>query len=561
MTEQEKLEILRLFNKKNFIDLELRISKIIKKEKPTSFLLNLLGISKLQKKNTLKKDSLEALKLFKKSYNLNPNYLDTLFNYALLGLNLNDYEEPFEKLKEISKKGFDPKVELTLSRIYFFRNDIKKAHELLKKVINKGELTYVTSAHFLTTFNYIYPFNQKEYLKYCKIVNDRYKIPEYLKKKIDFKTKKIDFDKIKVGFISPDFCDHAIAQFLIGTLEELKKYKLELHGFNLRNPKSFDHKTNEYKNLFDKWHDLSPLDDPSSAKCIKNERIDVLIDICGYFARNRLLILKYRPAPIQILWLGYLNSTGTDYVDYLVADPNLIQDQDEEKLYTEKVLKMPNIWNCHSKIDLDIKVNKNPFIKNKFFTFGCLNNSTKISYEVLIAWSEILLNTSNTKFIIKSVNTNSEKGNFEILEFFKKKKINLDRIVFLKKTKTRKQHLETYNKIDLALDTFPYPGITTSFESVYMGVPFLTLKGQNFLSRAGESINKNLNLQKFIAKDQKDYVDKAIATSKNHNYLIDLRKNLRNIALNSPLFDMKKFGKEFNLLIYNICKKNELNKK
>jgi predicted O-linked N-acetylglucosamine transferase (SPINDLY family) len=553
MNEQEKIEILKLFNQKKFLELEVKINEIIEKEKPTPFLLNLLGISKLQKKNTLKKDSLDALNSFKRAYDLNPDYLDAVFNYALLGLNLNDYEIPFKKLKELSKKNYNVKVELTLSRIYFFKNNLKKAHQLLKNVIDKSEITFANATHFLSIFNYIYPINQKEYLKYCKTINDKFKIDQKSVTKTSEK-RKINLKNIKIGFISPDFCDHAIAQFLIGTLEKLKNYDFELHGFNLRSPQSFDEKTDEYKNLFHEWHNLYNLNDLSSSNLIKNKKIDVLIDICGYFARNRFLIMKHRPAPIQILWLGYLNSTGTNHIDYLIADPNLVKDEDS--FYSEKILKMPSIWNCHGKIKTNIEINENPFLKNGFFTFGCLNNSSKISLETLEAWSEILLKTSKTKLILKSVNLNSEKGINEFSEFFKKKKISSNRISILKRTESRDEHLKIYNYIDLALDTFPYPGITTSFESVYMGVPFITLSGQNLLTRAGESINKNLGLEKFIAINQTDYVNKAIELSNNPNPLIKLRSNLRDIALNSALFDMTTFGKDFNKLILDLCKKH-----
>ena len=555
MKEEEKTEILKLFNEKNFSKLEIKINRILKVEKSTPFLLNLLGVSKLQKKNTTKKDSLDALKSFKKAYELNPNYLDAVFNYALLGLNLDDYEIPFKKLKELSNESFNVKVELTLSRIYFFKNDLKKAHELLKKVIDKkSELTFANAAHFLSIFNYIYPFDQKEYLKYCKIIDEKFKInPKFLN--VFNEKRKINLKKIKIGFISPDFCDHAIAQFLLGTLEELKKYDLKLYGFNLRSPKSFDKRTIEYQNLFDEWHDLYNLDDLSSSNVIKDKEIDILIDICGYFARNRFIIMKHRPAPIQILWLGYLNSSGTNHIDYLIADPNLIKNN-EDGFYSEKILKMPNIWNCHSKIETKVKINQNPFLKNGFFTFGCLNNSSKITPETLEVWSEILLKTPKTKLILKSVNLNSEKSISDFLKFFQKKEIKLDRISILKKTKTRNEHLNVYNNIDLALDTFPYPGITTSFESVFMGVPFITLSGQNFLTRAGESINKNLGLNEFIATNKEDYVNKAVKLSNDPNSLVKLRSSLRNKALNSPLFDLKKFGKDFNDLILDLCKKH-----
>ena len=554
MDKNIKVKILTLFKQKNFIKLENFLIKTLKKEKPTAFLLNLLGLSKIQKPNINNQDLSEGLNYFKKAYLKDNSYLDALFNYALLGLNLNDYEVPLKKLVELSKKEYNPKVFLTLSRIFFFEGKIQKAHNLLKEVFLKNGLSFKTSSHFLSTFSYIFSDSQNEYLHYCQLVQKQFKLNECIKFEHK-RSKKIK--KLNIGFVSPDFCNHAISHFLLGTLEQLKNKNLELHAFNLREQKGFDETTLLYKNTFHKWHDVYDQNSFEIAKTIKNQNIDILFDICGYFSRNRFDIFFFKPAPIQISWLGYLNSTGNKNIDYIIADPYLIESKDK-KNFVEKIIYMPNIWNCHSRIKNKTRIKDSPFKKNKYITFGSFNNSSKFSEQALNTWSEILLKKKDSHLILKSVNPNAEKSHSYIKNFFNEKKIDSSRVRLFQRTTTRDEHYEFYNQIDLSLDTFPYPGITTSFESIYMGVPVLTLKGKNYLSRTGYSINKNLNLTDFIATDIHEYINKAVEIDKNINILENLRKNLREIALRSPLFDMENFGRNFYRLLQKTWKNYNL---
>ena len=187
-----------------------------------------------------------------------------------------------------------------------------------------------------------------------------------------------------------------------------------------------------------------------------------------------------------------------------------------------------------------------PAQKNNYFTFGSFNNFLKISDETINVWNEILNNIPNSRLMLKTLdNVDKDYENYLL------KKFNLNssekKIFFLKTEKDKNKHLQQYNQIDIVLDTFPYNGVTTSFEAIWMGVPVITLLGNTFASRCGYSINKNLGLDEFIAKSKKDYISKAINFSKhiNFNKLNNLRKSLRNKALSSPLFDNNLFVENF----------------
>ena len=234
-------------------------------------------------------------------------------------------------------------------------------------------------------------------------------------------------------------------------------------------------------------------------------------------------------------------------MDYLIADPNLIK-KNEEKLYQEKILYMPNIWNAYSRPTDLPKINNK---KKNLFTYGSFNNFQKISSKTIEIWSKILKDT-NSRLVLKNSIIDNDEINQNLKEKFLNNKVKAEQIHILNFQKENFDHLSFYNDIDIALDTFPYNGVTTTFESILMGVPVLTIKGFNFNSRCGESINKNLKLENFIAENYDDYCLKALDLYKNTNYLKNLRKELRNKAISSPLFDSKSFALAFSKKIKTI---------
>ena len=557
LSQKQKIKLIDLFQKNKFLDIELEIESISSFKDRSAFLANMLGVAKLKKPSATQKDFEEARKLFKDSYEKDKNYIDAMCNFGSVSLKLRNFDYIFKDLKRFVKdKGYNAKVYETLSRILYFTGQIDEALKLYKEMADKSDLTKESSAHFLTSLNYSSKFSQVEYLDYCKKINKQF-TPNDLDQLI-----KIDIDKnpknLNIGFISPDFIEHSVTDFLFGTLKELKKKGFKIHAFNLRKHEQLDHTSNSLKTIFDGWHDLEKLSDLESANTIRKSKINILINLVGYFARNRFTIMKYKPAPIQMLWMGYINTTGIEEIDYIVADPNLIY-KDEENLYSEKVIKLPKIWNCHSGIKSSVVSEGLPFLKNNYVTYGCFNNSSKITEEVIETWSEILLNKKNSKIIIKAPSEDGEIAQEGILKKFKEFNVDNSRVLFSKREEKRNDHYKIYNKIDISLDTFPYPGVTTSIESIWMGVPVLTLKGNNFVSRCGESINLNLKMSDFIAKNKTEYISKALSLTEDINNLVEIRKSLRQKALASPLFDTDKFGQDFGDLLSHVWLNHTVN--
>jgi len=545
LSEVKQKLIKDLIENKKFHQLEFEVNSLLL-EKRSSFLLNLLGVCKISKIPTSKKDLNESLDLFKEAYLNDKTLIDALFNYAEISIRLLKYGESKDLLIEyLNKKEYDYKATLALARIHFYLGNMDECLDNYKKIIDNNEANSKLWSAFIFTTNYTYKYNQKDYLSFCHRYSEKLeKFDEKILKKFQY---EINPKKIRLGFFSADLRTHSVAKFIEETLKILKKDNFEIIAFSNNNLGADDLTTERLKEIFHEWYDIVKLSDLDAVNLIRNKKINILFDLTGYSTGNRCEIFKNKSAPLQISWCGYCNSSGIKEIDYLIADENLIK-KEEEFNYTEKIIKLPKIWNSHFLISSELKVNELPAIKNKFVTFGSFNNYGKLSNDAIETWSEILKN-NNSKLILKSSVHDHQLARDNIMNKFKKNGVNRDKIIFMERLKNYEDHLKAYNNIDISLDTFPFAGATTTFESLWMGVPTITLAGEIFNSKFGVSINKNLNLNNFIAKDKTDYIEKAKIISSDINKLSEIRQSLRNLAINSRLFDNKNLGLELSKIL------------
>ena len=533
------VRVKELFSKKNYEQVIVFIESNFSNIEQTSEILNILGVSKLQKKNSSNFDLLSAIENFRECYLKEKNTnqgIEGLLNFIASSNKANQYEDSIRYFKETELTlGYIPKLFLAIVNVYKILNDIESVIYYLKKIMKKEGMRNEVLQRYIYFNGYLNKWSQKDFFENTIKLEEI--LPQYNCNKINIQKTR----KIKLAFLSADIKnEHSIAAFLKTIIKNVNKDKFELILFSNSNKNKEDETPPDLKIYFDKWINIQNLNDIEAINIIRKNNINIMIDLMGLSSLNRLSLFKNRLAPIQVLWLGYNNTSGLSQMDYLIADPNLIK-KNEVKFYSEKILFLPNIWNCHSGFSILRKENPAPLIKNKHITFGSFNNTNKISDEVVSVWSNILKSTNNSRLIIKSSHVYSD----EILkEKFEKNKV-LNQIIFLDRKSSFKEHIDEYKKIDLALDTFPYNGVTTSFEAIWMGVPILTLKGFNPNSRAGESINKNLNMNYLIADNKDEYLLKAIELSKNFEKVIEIRKNIFDKALKSNLFNDKKFSKEF----------------
>jgi predicted O-linked N-acetylglucosamine transferase (SPINDLY family) len=551
LNQDQKKKLKRLFEDQNYSKFESQVEKLgLIEDLPIYLKMGYAG-SKTLNPNSERDDFLNASIIFEKIYSKNKSNLEALYNLILSSLKAEICSYVLPHLLDFYEKNKkDPKIVEGLARIYFQLDNMDFSVKFFKKLIDLNPISTIDGGRltYLATMNYPSNINQKDYYNECIKLGDVF---EKYSKFPTFVDKTSLNKKVKIGFLSGDFRDHSVNFFLKDVIEKIDKKKFYIVGLsNLELKRHHEVITKFYQNQFDEWHDVIDYNDEKLVDFVRSLNLDILIDLNGFTFGNRLNIFAARSAKKQISWCGYNNSLGIKNMDYLIADKNLIK-KDEEKYYKEKIIYMPKIWNAMSKPENLPEINDLPFEKNDIFRFGSFNSFKKISDDVIKVWSKIV-NNSNCELYLKNSGGYNKEIYDNLLKRFENENADLKKIIFLKKSKST-EFMKDYYKIDLALDTFPYTGVTTSFQSYLMGVPVLTLKGFNMNSRCGESINSNLGLNDFIADNFDDYYKKSISLQ-DKNKLSNLRSTLRNKILSSSLFDTDNFVKDLMSVFEKILK-------
>ena len=549
--DEKILKLSNLFKEKKYDDLIIFIQNSFPKK--SAQILNLLGVARLFN-NRDKNSLILALSDFKQAYikEKKTNFgLEALINFINTAADLYALQSPLQDTKYDSSIflnqtndlfeeakinfGYNEKLVSSIIRVYKHQANLNKTLFYLEKQFEKSELNQSGFASWIFFNNYKKNWTQSDFLKYSKLFSD--KIENFNSNNLVELNRKKN-SKIRIGFLSSEILGkHSITYFLETIFKDYNKDKFEIYLY-LDNAIE-DENTNEFKILVKKFINVSSLEDIEAFNLIRSDNIDIMFDITGVTLSNRVSLFKNRMAPKQISWLGYCNTSGLENMDYLIADKNLIYDE-EKNYYSEKIIYMPNIWNCHSGLNSIRSFSDPPCLKEKNITFGSFNNFNKINDQVISVWSQILLKVKNSKLILKS----SLKMDKSFLKKEFEKYGVIDSIKFLEKRKLE-SHYNLYKNIDIALDTFPYNGVTTTFEALAMGVPVITMKGYNFNSRCGESIIKNLGVEELIANNEDDYILKAQKIANDKDKLLELRKNIFKISHETPLFDTKQFSQDF----------------
>jgi protein O-GlcNAc transferase len=360
--------------------------------------------------------------------------------------------------------------------------------------------------------------------------------------------------KLKVGFVSADFRRHPVSYFLESLLQSLNFNILDVTLFSTNN--ITDDLTNRLQKTPINWIDLCGLNCLQMAERIHTDNIDILIDLSGHTSQNSLKVFTYKPAPIQVTWIGYFNTTGLKSMDYIFCDKFVIP-LGNEYFYTEKPFRFEEGYLCFTPPENSIHIKKLPALENKHITFACFNQLKKMGEDVVELWADILQKVPNSKLFLKSAALdNQNQARHETLEKFEKYGISPSRLI-MEGRSSRDDYFETYNNVDIALDPFPYVGGTTTVEALWMGVPVITLQGTHYVSRMGVSIMNTVGLTDWVAVDKEHYVKIAVRKASELNELSLLRASLREQMLRSPLCDAPRFArkleKSLNTIWLNYC--------
>lgn len=432
------------------------------------------------------------------------------------------------------------------------KGEIEQAMECYQKALElKPDFTPGFS-NLLLNSNYSTKLTKKEIFDYHVEWGKKF-ANEFSKEEKIFENSLSLDRKIKVGYISPDFCDHSVAWFMKNLIKHHDREKFEIYCY--ANVQMQDKITQYFIEHSDHWMNITSLDHEKTAAFIQLDEIDILFDLTGHTVSNRLLTLARRPAPIQISYLGYPNTFGLKAINYRVVDNYTDPQGLTDAFHIEELIRLPHSFLCYHPPEHSPAIHFLPAIKNKSITFGCFNNNSKINTEVIETWSKILKGVPNSRLALKSRNLEDKKNRDSFLEKFKKFDVDPGRIGILGHVQDPAEHLNMYNQVDIALDPFPYNGTATSCESLWMGVPFITLVGDSHVSRVGYSLLKNTGLDEFITNSKEEYVEKAISFAENTEHLRKIRGTMRARLKSSSLLNAKQHTKEMEealIKIFNV---------
>ena len=358
---------------------------------------------------------------------------------------------------------------------------------------------------------------------------------------------------MRIGLVSGDLCNHPVGHFLESVLAAVVSHaagKIRLIAY--LSDKFGDAVSERIKTSCEGWHPVVGLSDEHFAQRIREDQIDILIDLSGHTAHNRLPVFAWKPAPVQVSWLGYFATTGVAEIDYLIADPWTLP-ASEECNFTEKIWRLPETRLCFTPPDEEVSVSPLPALANGYVSFGCFNNLSKMNDAVVALWSRVLHAVPGSRLFLKARQLMEASVRQSIAERFAVHGVDAARLIFEDYT-PRGNYLAAYQRIDIALDPFPYPGGTTSVEALWMGVPVLTLAGERFLSRQGVGLLMNAGLPEWIATDPDDYVARAVSHASDLERLAELRRELRQQVLASPIFDAPRFARHFEAALRGMWK-------
>ncbi|MBF0282562.1 MAG: hypothetical protein HQM07_08380 [Zetaproteobacteria bacterium] len=337
--------------------------------------------------------------------------------------------------------------------------------------------------------------------------------------------------KMRIGYISGDFYQHAVGLFMLDIIAHHRREFVEVYCF--ANNKLNDSTTEYFQKYADHYIDIKHDSDLVAANKIQKAEIDLLVDLGGFTDFSRLSVLRYKPAPVQVSYLGYPSTTGMEVVDYRITD-DIADPEGADQFYTEKLLRLPDGFLCRTRMSAPYRLDEPATVKNGFITFGSLNHLRKINPPLIKLWAEILSKVEGSRFIIKARGLDAIQQQV-VRDLFASHGIDGDRIEMYAFMEDPKQHIDMVNRIDIALDSFPYHGTTTTCETLDMGIPIVTLAGKSHVQRVSYSILKHIGFEPCIAFTEEEYIEKAVNLALNPQGLTLLRKVLPMLLMNTSM--------------------------
>ncbi len=344
--------------------------------------------------------------------------------------------------------------------------------------------------------------------------------------------------RLQIGYVSPDFRKHPVSHFFLPLLQAHRRTETEITCYS--NTARPDATTAQIQNLTDRWRDVRRASDDQLAQKIVEDEIDILVDLAGHTARNRLLVFAQKPAPLQVSFLGYPNTSGLPAIDYRFTD-SIADPPGEASLYSETLIRLPGPFCCYAPLNHNSRIQSLPADSNGVITFGSLHNLAKLNPQLIDTWSAVLKEIPRSRLLIAR-STMSRSIAQRLHEEFAQRGVPAGHVEFRTLSKAPGDYLRVYEEIDVILDAFPWNGHTTTCESLWMGVPVLTLCGNRHAGRMGASLLTQVGLTDWIAESRDNYIARAVRHADDLSSLRELRHSLRKRLLNSPVCDARRYA-------------------
>jgi predicted O-linked N-acetylglucosamine transferase (SPINDLY family) len=322
--------------------------------------------------------------------------------------------------------------------------------------------------------------------------------------------------RLRVGFVSRDFREHSVSYFFEPVLTAHAPARSRLEIFCYADDIAPDETTARLRRKCDVWRDVTRMTEAEIAELVRQDRIDILVDLAGHTEMNRLLVFARKPAPVQVTWLGYPDTTGMRSMDYRITDAIADPPGESDRLNTERLLRLPCGW-CYQPPQNAPPVTSVPPSERAggVVTFGCFNQVAKINLPLVELWAKVMHEVPTSRMVIKARTLEREDVRRRFVMAFADHGIAAARVDFLPAMPSLEEHLRCYSRVDVALDTFPYAGTTTTCEALWMGVPVVTLTGRTHASRVGASLLTAIGQTEWITSDRHAFVRRAVELATN----------------------------------------------
>ena len=492
--------------------------------------------------NTLNSQGMpkEAVSWFQKGINHQPNNVAA---YNNMGSALHNQYKLDEAVACYGKAlEIDPNVAATLNNMGLVLQDqgrLKEAGEYFRRALKIDPDLVKAYSNFLLSLLYDSEYDLDYIFSEHRKWNDFYGPPSMKGPPAPHINSPTQDRRLRIGYVSPDFRNHSCAWFIEPLLEFHNRDKVEVFCYG--EISNEDNVTARIRELSNSWYFTQGISDMEVVKRIRSDNIDILVDLAGHTKGNRLPVFAHKPAPVQMTWLGYNFTTGLESMDCRLSDNWLTPLKGRER-FSESLYNLTRCSLVYRPPEKTPKPAEPAFESNGHITFGSFNNLSKVSSRTIALWARALIENPGSKLILKARQSRDSGSKERILRVFSEQRVSPDRVIFKGYASSTFGHLAHYHEIDLALDTFPYNGTTTTCEALWMGAPVVTLTGNHTVSRWGLSLLAAAGLEELAAKSEDEYCEIIKGLANSHRRLKVLKTGMRDRLISSPLCDAKGFA-------------------